>query len=124
VPGERLTSPARERLQGHAFPGNVRELENALERALIIAGDEPIDAGHFDGALRTARKGAAAAEPVTGDLLVPGFNLDAHERSVIDAALERAGGNKAQAARLLGITRRRLYSRLDSLAEKLADDEK
>jgi len=43
------------------------------------------------------------------------FDLDAFERDLIHAALERAGGNKAAAARLLGITRRRLYSRLESL---------
>ena len=118
IPAERLSKEARDRLEQHSFPGNVRELENALERAVIISGDDEIQAEHFEGALRTARKGSAA-EPAPGDLLTPGFNLDQHERTLINAALERAGGNKAQAARLLGITRRRLYSRLESLAEKL-----
>jgi len=49
------------------------------------------------------------------ELLVPGFSLDAVEREFIQTALLKAGGNKAAAARLLGITRRRLYSRLESL---------
>ena len=124
VPADRLAASARDRLSMHAFPGNVRELENALERALIIAGEDLIEAGHFDGALRTTKKSASSNDLPTGERLMPGLNLDVHERSVIDAALERAGGNKAQAARLLGITRRRLYSRLDSLAQKLDDDEK
>ena len=50
-----------------------------------------------------------------GELLREGFNLDEFERELIYAAIERSGGNKAAAARLLGITRRRLYSRLESL---------
>jgi DNA-binding NtrC family response regulator len=50
------------------------------------------------------------------ELLVPGFDLDGFERELLHAAMERASGNKSAAARLLGITRRRLYSRLDSLA--------
>jgi DNA-binding NtrC family response regulator len=50
-------------------------------------------------------------------LLVDGFNLDAFERDLLLAALERTKGNKSAAARLLGITRRRLYSRLESLED-------
>jgi DNA-binding NtrC family response regulator len=48
-------------------------------------------------------------------VLVDGFDLDGFERDLLHAALERSGGNKAAAARMLGITRRRLYSRLESL---------
>jgi len=59
---------------------------------------------------------------ILDELLVPEFSLDALERDLIHHALVRAGGNKAAAARLLGITRRRLYSRLDSFGE-LAHDE-
>jgi DNA-binding NtrC family response regulator len=51
-------------------------------------------------------------------VLRPGFDLDSFERDLILAAIDRAGGNKASAARLLGITRRRLYSRLQSLGER------
>jgi DNA-binding NtrC family response regulator len=50
------------------------------------------------------------------DMLGPGFDLDAFERELVFAALERAGGNKSAAARLLGLSRRRLYSRLESIA--------
>ena len=69
---------------------------------------------------------AAVASPhaktSAGDVLTPGFDLDSFERDLIFASLERAGGNKASAARLLGITRRRLYSRLHSLGEKEQDE--
>jgi len=51
-------------------------------------------------------------------LLVEGFDLDAHERALVHAAIERAGGNKTLAAKLLGITRRRLYSLLASFGDR------
>ncbi len=108
-PAELLTEEARERLLAHPWPGNVRELENVLERALILAGDEPIGGRHVLPAPRaTARAGRAA------ELLGDGFALDELERELIQAALARSGGNKAGAARLLGVTRRRLYSLLAS----------
>ncbi len=118
----RLTPGARARLRAHPWPGNVRELENALERALILAGDGDVREEHL--AAPAPAHGALAAPgrgPRVGDVLVPGFDLDAFERDLVAAALERAGGNKAAAARLLGITRRRLYSRLESLGLR-ADD--
>jgi two-component system response regulator HydG len=109
LPVESLSPGARERLAAHAWPGNVRELENALERALILAGDGEILAEHLAPSDPPGRRGGA------GDVLGDGFDLDRFERELIHAALDRAGGNKAAAARLLGITRRRLYSRLESL---------
>jgi two-component system response regulator HydG len=116
LPAERLSQPARERLLANAWPGNVRELENALERALILAGEGELRPEHLTPAASTPRRGA-------GDVLVEGFDLDGFERELIHAALERAGGNKAAAARLLGITRRRLYSRLESLEGRVAEQQ-
>jgi two-component system response regulator HydG len=106
---ERLTRAARERLLTMTWPGNVRELENVLERALILAGEGDILAEHLSSPPATRGRSRAA------DVLVEGFDLDDFERELILAALERAGGNKTAAARLLGITRRRLYSRLEAL---------
>ena len=65
----------------------------------------------------------ATSTSILDSLLVPDFSLDALERDLIHHALVKAGGNKAAAARLLGITRRRLYSRLDSLGEPARDDD-
>lgn len=109
VPPAKLSAGARDRLLAHAWPGNVRELENALERALILAGEDEIRADPLGTTT------AAAARPrKAGDLLGEGFDLDTFEREMVYAALERAGGNKTHAAKLLGITRRRLYSMLAS----------
>jgi DNA-binding NtrC family response regulator len=112
-----LSAGARAQLRAHAWPGNVRELENALERALILAGDGEIREEHLAPARPASERGTRAA-----DVLGPGFDLDAFERDLVVAALERSGGNKAAAARLLGITRRRLYSRLESLGLRGAAD--
>jgi DNA-binding NtrC family response regulator len=116
VPPSKLGEAARQELLRRPFPGNVRELENALERALILAGPDEIAPEHV------ASVGAPGAKNRAGDVLGPGFNLDDFERDLIYAAIERAGGNKASAARLLGITRRRLYSRLHSLGNKEPDE--
>jgi DNA-binding NtrC family response regulator len=116
LPLEKLSRGAREALLAYLWPGNVRELENALERALILCGDSEIEPPMLG---LGARRHEAPSS--VGDLLTEGFNLDAFERDLLYAAIERAGGNKAAAARLLGITRRRLYSRLESLAPRVAE---
>jgi two-component system response regulator HydG len=121
LPPAKLTDQARQRLLGYGWPGNVRELENALERAMILAGADEIGPALLSLSSPLARaEGGAAAAALLGD----GFNLDAFEHDLLRAALERTSGNKSAAARLLGITRRRLYSRLESLsAPPPADDE-
>lgn len=115
LPREKLSPRACERLLGHPWPGNVRELENALERALIIAGESEVLPDHLAPAGGQRARGPA-------DLLVEGFELDALERDLVHAALQRAGGNKTNAAKLLGITRRRLYSLLASFGAADGDE--
>jgi len=80
-----------------------------LERALILAGEGGIGPEHLTLGI------APRSRSTVSELLVTGFDLDGFERELLQAALERSGGNKSAAARLLGITRRRLYSRLASL---------
>jgi two-component system response regulator HydG len=111
VPADALRPEARDRLLGHAWPGNVRELENVMERALILAGDGPIEAAHV---ARAPPPGALSSG--ASALLREGFCLDDLERELVVAALQRAGGNKTAAARLLGISRRRLYTLLSGFA--------
>jgi DNA-binding NtrC family response regulator len=119
LPPNKLTGEARQKLLAYTWPGNVRELENALERALILAGPEEVGPALLSLAspLAGAESGRAAG------LLTEGFNLDAFERELLLAALDRSGGNKSAAARLLGITRRRLYSRLESLEQPSRPDD-
>jgi len=102
---------ALDRLLAHDFPGNVRELENLLERALILAGSDPITPEHFPSLAgdRAPAGGAAGAL----DIPEEGLSLEALEKDLILRALDKAGGNKSHAARLLGLTRRTLYSRME-----------
>jgi DNA-binding NtrC family response regulator len=118
VPAAKLSAGAREWLLAHGWPGNVRELQNALERAMILAGDVEIRADHLGAGAPSAERPRKVA-----DLLVDGFDLDVFEREVVYAALERAGGNKTRAARLLGITLRRLYSMLASFGASESEKE-
>jgi transcriptional regulator with PAS, ATPase and Fis domain len=109
LPAEKLAPAARDVLTAHEWPGNVRELENALERALIMAGEGEVRPEHLAvGAAARSRTRDAA------DLVGPGFSLDAFERELLLAALAKAGGSKTRAASFLGVTRRRLYSLLES----------
>ncbi len=107
--GRRQTKlPARtiNRMRAYSWPGNIRELRNLMERAHILAGPENIQDEHV---ILDVRVGSDK-DVSTGDL-----NLDNNARGLIRTALERAGGNKSQAAEMLGITRRTLYSRLKLL---------
>jgi DNA-binding NtrC family response regulator len=118
VSPDRLSLEAMVVLERHPWPGNARELDNAIARAVILAGAGPILPEHLPAEVR----GAPRATNLLDELLAPGFSLDALERELVHHAIARSGGNKAAAARLLGITRRRLYSRLKSL-ESLGTDE-
>ncbi|MCC6348915.1 MAG: sigma-54-dependent Fis family transcriptional regulator [Candidatus Eisenbacteria bacterium] len=106
---EKLSADAARELEGYAFPGNVRELENTLERALILAGSDPIEPAH----LSFARPEQRVQRTWVPEIPEEGLSLETIERELILKALERAGGNKSRAARLLGLTRRMLYSRLE-----------
>jgi len=112
---DKLTPAALQALGRHSFPGNVRELEYALERAMILAGSDPIGAEHLSlGGVAAGPRGAADGAPDWVPVIPPeGLSLEVLERELILRALERAGGNKSQAARLLGLSRRTLYSRME-----------
>jgi DNA-binding NtrC family response regulator len=104
--GRRLPAGTMARLRAYRWPGNIRELRNLMERAHILAGDGPLGDEHVLVDLAAAASGQAPGEDL---------NLDNNARRLIAAALQRAGGNKSQAARMLGITRRTLYSRMNLL---------
>ena len=108
-----LTDAARGALLTHEFPGNVRELENVLERALALAGDGPIDAEH----IRVRRPSERAPGPGAAPALEA--KLADVERDAIKAALAQTGNNRTAAARLLGMTLRQLRYRIAKLGLQL-----
>ncbi|HYL77331.1 MAG TPA: sigma-54 dependent transcriptional regulator [Bryobacteraceae bacterium] len=109
-PVQSISEAAIERLMQYHWPGNVRELENVIERSMVLANDAVLEAG--DIKLDTAPKARFA---VAGDFLPEGTTLDEYEKSIIREALNRANGNKSQAARMLGLTRNALRYRLSQM---------
>ena len=105
-----LSRDARELLRRHAWPGNIRELQNAVERALITCEGTLVTAAHLAIPLPPEPiRPPGSPEPVRP---AASMALDGLERKAIIDALQRTHGHKARAAELLGITRFQLYSRL------------
>jgi transcriptional regulator with GAF, ATPase, and Fis domain len=104
-----VTDAGLARLCAHRWPGNVRELENLAERLLVLGGDQAIDAGELDALLPATfpPQPALAAAPAIDDL-----SLWEREHALLVQALERAGGNQSQAARLMKISREQLRTRM------------
>lgn len=111
-PAAGLSEEALRSLLAHSWPGNVRELRNALERAAILCEGGLVASEHLPTSLRPA-SAAPATLPTPVDFPAEGVHLDAIERDLLRKALTKAGHNKSKAARLLGLTRAQLYSRLD-----------
>lgn len=117
--GSALTSEMEAALLGHHYPGNVRELRNLIERALIYAADEPLRPEHlvFDHLLFAEDADRLACRPV----------LDESTRKLVDRrgvgpspeemlqVLEECNGHRGRAAQRLGISERTLYRRLKKL---------
>jgi two-component system response regulator HydG len=104
-----FTPQAMNRLLKYEWPGNVRELMNAVERGVVLSRSEYLHEEEFTlvlrdqqrvGELHTEKSGAEAS------------SLETVEKETILRALETAGGNKSEAARRLGITRRTLHLKL------------
>jgi two-component system response regulator PilR (NtrC family) len=119
-----LSPDAVRTLEAYPFPGNVRELENIVERAVALATGQTIGLGDLPREVS-----GAAAQPMPSLVGLPeeGCNLDdvlgEVERRLVLQALERSGGVRTQAARLLGVTLRSLRYRLQkhALGEALAE---
>jgi two-component system response regulator AtoC len=103
-PARRFTGEALAALGAYDFPGNVRELANVVERAVILAEGEALGAEHLPEALLTAARGHSRRErrPTLAEL----------EAEYVREVLAAARGNKSEAARVLGISRKNLYEKL------------
>ena len=119
IPRPTLTAAAVDKLKAHPFPGNVRELENVLERALTLSTDDMIDAPDIQ--LRGLPEGSGAERATTTDTPVADGvdalprHLGESDRQAIVEALQRTRYNKTRAAELLGLTLRQLRYRIQKL---------
>lgn len=111
-----LDKKALDRLMKYDYPGNIRELENIIERAVILARNNIITPETLPAQFETARE-ISLLDPLN---LSDGFEkkVKAFEKEMIQEALKQTNGNKSAAARLLNITERHLRSRLERLGMK------
>ncbi len=109
----RIENCALRALQSYAWPGNVRELQNEMERAVALSTDV-IRRGDLSPRVTTATLASSVTQKVREEV---GTNLYGLERAVlggvIQEVLEETGGNKARAARILGVPKTNLYRRID-----------
>lgn len=112
-PIPRIGSEALERLMAHAYPGNLSELKNTLERAVLFAEGDEIKAKHIVFIPSAAPGVDLSTVPDSLEAIPEGFpyNLAEAEERLIERALQAANGNVSAAARLLGINRTRIYRR-------------
>lgn len=109
-----FSEAAMKALDGYSWPGNVRELENTIERAVVLCRSDVVGVDDLpEGIVSNASVQTRPAED--GIFIAFGTPLDEIERRVIRATLERTGGDKKIAARLLGIAARTIYRKLDEL---------
>ena len=97
-----LDAAAAELLVQHSWPGNLRELNNVMKRAVLLARGRQITAAELQQAMGPVRQN-----------VVPTLHDEADERQRIEEALRQTGGNKAKAARLLGIDRKTIYNKME-----------
>ena len=111
-------TPAAERLLQHAaWPGNIRELRNVIERACIMGEGKILSERDISRAMSAPESATAAAPmPAASEQPVPDQNLfSTAQRDQIERVLRQVGGNKAAAAKMLGMSRRSLYRWLERL---------
>jgi len=99
-------------LQNYSYPGNVRELENMVERAILMARGRVLMPEHFPS--RTGNNGVGDSKQMELDLLSLPFHKSVAEleRRLIEKAIHESGGNKSEAANRLQINRRLLYNKM------------
>ena len=105
-----ISPAAMQLLVSHYWPGNVRELQNVIERASALASGNQLEASDIQLDSPRNRNHASSER-----FLPDGMTLDQWEDEMIREALKRAGGNKSQAARLLGLSRNALRYRLSKI---------
>ncbi|NHE58161.1 sigma-54-dependent transcriptional regulator [Cyclobacterium plantarum] len=99
-----LKQNALQLLQRYSWPGNIRELQHAIERAIIMAEGDELDSRDFF---------FLSAKPSNEKVSNNTYNLDEVEKNLIQKAIDKNGGNISKAAKELGLTRASLYRRLE-----------
>jgi Nif-specific regulatory protein len=114
-----LTPEAIERLAGYAWPGNIRQLRNVLERLVLLAEGATISANEVERVIHSEAIGApderVLHHPAPASAVRPYLPAQSHDLAQIEQALAQTHGNKSRAAQLLGLTLRQLNYRMKRL---------
>jgi len=105
---KRFSERAISRLQEYSWPGNIRELENIVERCVVITSSETIDAADLPAYIKGETQAGQSVQPEAR----LEDRMDSVEKDTIIRALEDCGGNRTKAAQVLGISRRSLHRKL------------
>jgi two-component system, NtrC family, response regulator AtoC len=103
-----VTDDAMRKLKAYGWPGNIRELRNAVERAMLLVEGDQLTADQFPVVSKSSNSLTEAV-----DLPAAGINLEQLERSLVVQALERSGWNQTRAASLLGLNRDQIRYRIE-----------
>ena len=109
-PARDLSAAALRTLEGHAWPGNVRELENCIQRAVLLCPEPVLQPEHLH--LDELDLAGATPHEVAGRGAAEGRTFQEMEKQFILETLERAGGNRTRAAKILGISVRTIRNKL------------
>ena len=109
-PITRISTPAIDMLTRYHWPGNIRELENCFERAVLLCGDDVIRSEHLPPSLQMAERSDAGPTPSLTEIIAN------KERELIVDALKKCGGRQRNAARELGVTERILGYKIKKYA--------
>ena len=112
MPHAALAPSALAELARHSWPGNVRELENAIERALVLAGGAVVEPQHLPDAVRGGVSTNGSPRVAAESELSVKHRVRELERTLIESALARTGGNRTRAARLLELSHRALLYKI------------
>jgi DNA-binding NtrC family response regulator len=104
-----VTAGGYRKLNAHSWPGNVRELRNTVERAMLLTDAEVLDAENF-------KLTDPAGQETAYALPAEGVDFREVERSLVEAALRRTGGNQSRAAALLHMTRDQIRHRMETFS--------
>lgn len=113
---KKISTAAMERLINYSWPGNIRELENIIERCIVITSDDVIEASClpsdiiYAGSSAAVDSAGAQSDNSSNTMLTD--TIDSKEREVIIRVLEENGGNKTKSALALGISRRSLHRKI------------
>ena len=110
-----ITPKAMDQLCGHSWPGNVRELEHVIQRAVALATGDTISGFTFAPSVSGAGESAEATRNGPRITIPIGTTVDEATQRLVAATVEQCGGNKLQAARILGIPPRTMYRHFPDL---------